>query len=57
MNMGGEMIYILHQRLQAQSIPEEKSRKGVHTVVGMLVTCCCHPSTSTPSLNLYAYII
>ena len=27
LNMGGEMIYILHQRLQAQQVPEEKSRK------------------------------
>lgn len=28
MNMGGEMVYILEQRLHAQSIPVEKSRKG-----------------------------
>ncbi len=26
--MGGEMLYILRQRLDAQDIPEEKSRKG-----------------------------
>ena len=26
-NMGGEMIYILEQRLRAQSIPAEKSEK------------------------------
>jgi hypothetical protein len=28
MNMGGEMVYILQQRLQAQAISEDKSRKG-----------------------------
>lgn len=27
-NLGGEMIYILDQRLRAQNIPNEKSRKG-----------------------------
>jgi hypothetical protein len=28
LNMGGEMVYILEQRLQAQSINNEKSKKG-----------------------------
>ncbi len=28
-NMGGEMLYILEQRLRAQSIPEEKSLRGM----------------------------
>jgi len=28
LNLGGEMIYILEQRLKAQNIKEEKSRKG-----------------------------
>jgi hypothetical protein len=28
LNMGGEMMYILQQRLAAQSIPEEKAKKG-----------------------------
>ena len=28
-NMGGEMIYILEQRLRAQSISQEKSSKGM----------------------------
>ena len=32
-NMGGEMVYILEQRLQAQSIPPEKSRKVLQDVV------------------------
>lgn len=32
-NMGGEMIYILEQRLQAQSIPVEKSRKVLTDVI------------------------
>lgn len=27
-NMGGEMVYILEQRLRAQNIPGDKSRKG-----------------------------
>ena len=27
LNMGSEMVYILNQRLQAQSIQEEKSKK------------------------------
>lgn len=28
-NLGAEMLYILEQRLQAQSIASEKSKKGV----------------------------
>lgn len=32
-NMGGEMVYILEQRLRAQSIPVEKSRKVLSDVV------------------------
>lgn len=28
LNLGGEMLYILDQRLRAQSIPGEKARKG-----------------------------
>ena len=27
LNMGGEMIYILHQRLQAQTVQDEKAKK------------------------------
>ncbi|KAJ1628558.1 hypothetical protein T492DRAFT_874877 [Pavlovales sp. CCMP2436] len=27
-NMGGEMIYILEQRLEAQSVPKEKGLRG-----------------------------
>lgn len=27
-NMGGEMVYILAQRLQAQSVPIDKSKRG-----------------------------
>ena len=27
-NMGGEMVYILEQRLRAQNIPKDKSSKG-----------------------------
>jgi hypothetical protein len=32
-NMGGEMVYILSQRLQAQKIPEAKSQKVLCDVV------------------------
>jgi len=32
-NLGGEMIYILEQRLRAQNIPPEKSVKVLHDVV------------------------
>ena len=36
MNMGGEMVYILEQRLRAQSIAEDKAQKGlIH-----LCVCC-----------------
>eukprot|EP01038_Epipyxis_sp_PR26KG_P012081 gene12081-16167_t len=38
LNMGGEMIYILHQRLQAQNVPEEKSRKVLEDVVRTMYT-------------------
>ena len=27
LNMGGEMVYILNQRLQAQSVQDEKAKK------------------------------
>lgn len=37
-NMGGEMIYILHQRLQAQNIPEEKARKVLEDVIRTMYT-------------------
>ena len=33
LNLGGEMIYILNQRLQAQNIADEKSRKVLQDVV------------------------
>lgn len=32
-NMGGEMVYILNQRLIAQSVPTDKSHKVVHDVM------------------------
>lgn len=38
LNMGGEMIYILHQRLQAQNIPEEKARKVLEDVIRTMYT-------------------
>lgn len=33
MNLGGEMMYILEQRLQAQSIPNDKSRKVMQDII------------------------
>lgn len=38
LNMGGEMIYILNQRLQAQNIPLEKSRKVLGDVIRTMYT-------------------
>ena len=32
--LGGEMVYILEQRLQAQAIPPERARKGMPVPVG-----------------------
>lgn len=29
-NMGGEMVYILAQRLTAQNVPLDKSKRGTH---------------------------
>ena len=38
LNMGGEMIYILNQRLQAQNVPLEKSRKVLGDVIRTMYT-------------------
>ena len=35
-NMGGEMVYILEQRLQAQKISEAKGQKVLSDVVGTM---------------------
>ncbi|XP_064629355.1 protein OSCP1-like [Lineus longissimus] len=35
-NLGGEMMYILDQRLRAQNIPQEKAKKVVHDIVGTM---------------------
>ena len=35
-NMGGEMVYILAQRLQAQQIPSNKGQKVLCDVAGLL---------------------
>lgn len=40
-NMGGEMVYILEQRLRAQNIPTDKSRKGECCVAFL---CCGIPA-------------
>ncbi|XP_033099186.1 protein OSCP1-like [Anneissia japonica] len=36
-NLGGEMMYILDQRLRAQNIPSDKSRKVLHDIVGAML--------------------
>jgi hypothetical protein len=38
LNMGGEMIYILNQRLQAQNVPVDKARKVLGDVVRTMYT-------------------
>lgn len=38
LNMGGEMVYILNQRLQAQNVPDEKARKVLEDVVRTMYT-------------------
>lgn len=38
LNMGGEMIYILNQRLQAQSIPADKGKKVLADVIRTMYT-------------------
>ena len=31
-NLGGEMVYILEQRLEAQAVPADKAKKGREAV-------------------------
>lgn len=38
LNMGGEMIYILNQRLQAQNVPLDKARKVLGDVIRTMYT-------------------
>ncbi|KAL5011115.1 hypothetical protein ScPMuIL_013420 [Solemya velum] len=35
-NLGGEMVYILDQRLRAQNIPPEKSKKVLHDIISTM---------------------
>ena len=37
-NMGGEMIYILNQRLKAQSVPDDKAEKVMLDVLKAMYT-------------------
>ncbi|XP_065838441.1 protein OSCP1-like isoform X2 [Oscarella lobularis] len=37
LNLGGEMMYILDQRLQAQSIPKEKANTVKNDIIGMMM--------------------
>ncbi|CAB3980570.1 Hypothetical predicted protein [Paramuricea clavata] len=36
LNLGGEMLYILDQRLRAQSIPQVKAQKVLHDIIGSM---------------------
>ena len=36
LNLGGEMLYILDQRLRAQSIPQEKAQKVLHDIISSM---------------------
>ena len=48
-NLGGELMYIIEQRLQAQNIPEEKSIRGklsknkliFWSLANAICFCCC----------------
>jgi hypothetical protein len=46
-NMGGEMLYILEQRLQAQEIVEEKSLRGSDLGLQVLCGVGSHPNLCT----------
>jgi hypothetical protein len=47
LNMGSEMVYILNQRLQAQSIQEEKAKKVSESVlVNWLCKLACEYCTT-----------
>lgn len=48
-NMGGEMVYILEQRLEAQNVPREKGLRGAR--------CCAQRAAATQlhlRLSLFA---
>lgn len=53
LNLGGEMLYILDQRLRAQSIPKEKSQKGKQ-IVDVL---CIISIKEASRLNLHKFRI
>ena len=37
-NLGGEMLYILDQRLSAQQLPEEKTQRILRDIIGQLLS-------------------
>lgn len=44
LNLGGEMLYVLDQRLRAQNIPGDKARKGKrHPQPASLITALSVP--------------
>ena len=51
-NMGGEMLYILRQRLDAQSIAEEKSKKGTVACSGLASSFFVGCSAVSPARTL-----
>ena len=50
-NLGGEMMYILDQRLRAQNIPQEKAQKGLSLVL-LPVPLLALGTTTTTSVPL-----
>ena len=46
-NMGGEMVYILAQRLQAQNVPIDKSKRG-KPHEAQLLACTRKPHAPSP---------
>lgn len=56
-NLGGEMLYILDQRLQAHNMSEDNSEKGIGSVAVELTDLVCvyvfSPSVTPPPDKLF----
>lgn len=48
LNLGGEMLYVLDQRLRAQNIPGDKARKGKRGTRSLLPSSLRLVSPSRP---------
>ena len=56
-NLGGEMVYILDQRLRAQNIPDEKAKKGrLKCLILRLFFCFGGKGSGLNSNNLPTHI-